>query len=508
MNETKAASLWPSRLWIAAFTAITLVFGLVATFSPDAQSLGANWLGQAGNVQILGISALFLFVMLFFATFWGYSDPYIPPPLPKHERLKVVEHGSGLNPEKILEKELEYASGTADQAMEHRQTTFNFYLLVVGGLGTIIGTLVISKPGLAVASVPLLWLMAVVGGLFFYQIIALRRAWARSVMAMNYIKEFYIANNSVFTSSGLASAFLWNPLTIPSANRRGSVFYFTAMLIALINSAAFFVGIYLLGYNVLAKPINPPTIVVAGGLSAIFFMAHLWTFDMMLIPRPEKPYIHQPNPYTTLPAPTVDSPDDLAVGQFPALRRTAYTSGPVSGSRVIGTRRIYDGRVVHLRIDEIRLPDGSTTIREVVEHIQAAVVIPYFPETDEVLFVEQYRDPIAQILLELPAGLVEPGETPDQTARRELREETGYEAHDIIPLFAFFTSPGFTDEKLHLFLAPAPTRIGGIADPNEIDRLHRILLRETLALIVRGVITDSKTIIGLQALALNPPERA
>jgi len=119
---------------------------------------------------------------------------------------------------------------------------------------------------------------------------------------------------------------------------------------------------------------------------------------------------------------------------------------------VLGSRVVYEGRVVSLRVDEIALPHGRRATREVVEHPGAIVVIA-LDERGEVALVRQYRHAVKRYLLELPAGGLEPGEEPLATAQRELREEVGVEAARWTPLGHFFSSPGFANEILHVFLA-------------------------------------------------------
>lgn len=119
---------------------------------------------------------------------------------------------------------------------------------------------------------------------------------------------------------------------------------------------------------------------------------------------------------------------------------------------VLSSRQVYRGKVVTLRVDDISLPDGGQATREVVEHPGAVVIIALDAE-DRVALVRQYRHAIKRYLLELPAGGLEPGEAPLETAQRELREEVGAEAVVWTRLGSFFSSPGFANEILHVFLA-------------------------------------------------------
>lgn len=169
---------------------------------------------------------------------------------------------------------------------------------------------------------------------------------------------------------------------------------------------------------------------------------------------------------------------------------------PLSEEKTLSSKRIYDGRIVHLRVDTVRLPSGCITEREIVEH-RGAVGIVALDEGDNILLVEQFRKPMERQLLEIPAGTREKGEDALTCARRELREETGYRAQELVPLGGFYSSPGFLMEYLELFLS---TQL--IWDPlpamrDEVIGVKRIPLEEALELVARGRICDAKSIIGL-----------
>src|SRR5258708_37310955 len=119
---------------------------------------------------------------------------------------------------------------------------------------------------------------------------------------------------------------------------------------------------------------------------------------------------------------------------------------------MIEEREIYVGRIVTLRLRSLSQPDGTTRLREIVEHAPGAAVVAIDAEM-HVLLVRQPRPAVNANVLELPAGLVDPGETPIDCARRELQEETGYIAGRLEPLVSFYTSPGFSTELIHIFFA-------------------------------------------------------
>ncbi|MDQ6670712.1 MAG: NUDIX hydrolase [Chloroflexota bacterium] len=161
-------------------------------------------------------------------------------------------------------------------------------------------------------------------------------------------------------------------------------------------------------------------------------------------------------------------------------------------------QEIYAGRVVTLRLKHLPQPDGSTYLREIVEHAPGAAVVAVDAD-GQVLLVRQLRPAVDAHLLELPAGLVEPGEQPIDTARRELEEETGFTAQHLEPLVRFYTSPGFSTELLHVFLATGLHTGGVHLDGEEDIQLVRLPLQQAIDQALNGEISDAKTVSGLLA---------
>ena len=161
-------------------------------------------------------------------------------------------------------------------------------------------------------------------------------------------------------------------------------------------------------------------------------------------------------------------------------------------------REIYAGRVVTLRLKHLLTADGSVRLREIVEHAPGAAVVAIDADR-QVLLVRQWRPAVDQAVLELPAGLVDPGESPAECARRELEEETGFTADTLEPLVSFYSSPGFCTELLYLFSASDLRPAQRAHDEEEELELVRLPLDAAIDQVLRGEISDAKTVAGLLA---------
>lgn len=162
----------------------------------------------------------------------------------------------------------------------------------------------------------------------------------------------------------------------------------------------------------------------------------------------------------------------------------------------INSELVFDGRLVKLRVDTVRLPDGRKATREIVVHRGAVAMVPLLNH-DKVVMVRQYRQAAGEVLLEIPAGTSEPGEEPHECADRELQEETGYKAGKITEMFSSYLAPGYSSEMLHTFLAEDLTKVESRSDEDEFLEVVEIPLDDAVDLIRTGGIKDAKTICGL-----------
>ncbi|CAH1217711.1 MULTISPECIES: NUDIX hydrolase [Paenibacillus] len=176
---------------------------------------------------------------------------------------------------------------------------------------------------------------------------------------------------------------------------------------------------------------------------------------------------------------------------------SAKSSNPKLDEKTISTEQMFEGRVISLQIDTVELPNGQRATREVVRHPGAVAVLAL--RGDKMLVVDQYRQALGRTEVEIPAGKLDPGEAPEVAAARELREETGYAAKSLRHLRSFYTSPGFADEIIHLYLAE-DLEVGEMEpDEDEFLEVSEITLDEAYALMDQNRISDAKTMLAVYA---------
>ncbi|HOJ12314.1 MAG TPA: NUDIX hydrolase [Clostridiales bacterium] len=164
--------------------------------------------------------------------------------------------------------------------------------------------------------------------------------------------------------------------------------------------------------------------------------------------------------------------------------------------KIIERKKMFKGNIIDVEKYTVELPNGKITTRDVVVHPGAAVIIP-ISQKGEVYLVKQYRTPIEKVLLELPAGKLDPGEAPEICAARELKEETGLNADCIKHVISIHSTPGFCNEVLHVFMATGLHEGNSCADEDEFISSVKIHIGKLIEMIFNHEITDAKSIIGI-----------
>ncbi|MEH7333761.1 NUDIX hydrolase [Neobacillus drentensis] len=171
--------------------------------------------------------------------------------------------------------------------------------------------------------------------------------------------------------------------------------------------------------------------------------------------------------------------------------------------KTLHSEEIFSGKVISLHLQDVELPNGKQSKREIVKH-PGAVAILAVTNDEKIIMVEQYRKALERTIVEIPAGKLEKGEEPAVCARRELEEETGYGCESLELLTSFYTSPGFADEIVHVYLAKGLSKIENSAalDEDEFVNLEELTLEEALQYVKEQKIYDAKTIYAVQYLQL------
>ena len=167
----------------------------------------------------------------------------------------------------------------------------------------------------------------------------------------------------------------------------------------------------------------------------------------------------------------------------------------------LSTRRVYSGRVISVDVDTVRFPNGTVGELEIVRHSGASAVVPFVSDASgmdpQILLLKQYRYAAEGYLYEVPAGRLDPGEEPLACAQRELKEETGCVAERVTLMTTIYTTPGFTDERIHLFMAEGLTMGQAAPEADELIEVETMPLSQALSLIEDGTIKDAKTALAL-----------
>lgn len=169
--------------------------------------------------------------------------------------------------------------------------------------------------------------------------------------------------------------------------------------------------------------------------------------------------------------------------------------------KTLSSQNVFDGTVLHITLDEIELPNGEKSKREVVNH-QGGVAVAALDDDNNLFFVKQFRYPYKEVVLELPAGKLEKGSTPLENGKRELLEETGAQGYSYISLGQVYPSPGYTSEIIHLYACKVQSEGESRPDDGEFLNVEKIPLNKAVEMVLNNQIPDSKTQIAVLKTAM------
>lgn len=169
--------------------------------------------------------------------------------------------------------------------------------------------------------------------------------------------------------------------------------------------------------------------------------------------------------------------------------------------KTLSSKSVFDGRILHITLDEIELPNGKKSKREVVNH-PGGVTVAALDEDNNLLFVRQFRYPYKEVVLELPAGKLEKGSTPLENGKRELMEETGAEGYSYISLGQLYPSPGYTSEIIHLYACKVKSQGSSNPDDGEFLNVEKIPLEKAVEMVLNNQIPDAKTQVAVLKTAM------
>ncbi|MBW4081771.1 NUDIX domain-containing protein [Paenibacillus sp. S150] len=179
------------------------------------------------------------------------------------------------------------------------------------------------------------------------------------------------------------------------------------------------------------------------------------------------------------------------------MKKDEIKRNPALDEETLSTQPVFDGKIISLQVDTVKLPDGNTATREVVKHPGAVAVLAL--NQGKMLVVEQYRQPMHRTEVEIPAGKLDKGEDPLAAAGRELQEETGFHSGELKLLKSFYTSPGFADEIIHLYVTDNAEAGDMALDEDEFLEVSELTLEEAYQYIADGRIADAKTMMAVYA---------
>ncbi|KAA0230154.1 NUDIX hydrolase [candidate division KSB1 bacterium] len=436
------------------------------------------------------------YAMVWFSR-WRFGPPNTPVSTPPPVKLEVApKHAKALR--EMALHEYEYIRETMAQAMNDRHTLVNYFLLTTGLVIAAIGA-VYSDEGMRYSShkeqitIAICLILSIVAWLYLLKIVRLRQAWRESSVAMNRIKQFFLMNAGL-ADEHESSPFLWKSKTIPRPARKGNLYHLAVILISLI--AALAVGLA----SVLLLPDYDWRITFWAPMLffAHHFLLQLSAYDIFLTDEPSGRKKKSPKTGAAMNS-SGGSPKNSNTQSAPARQVIAHKEETVY-------KNFFKIQKALLQYEKFDGTLSKKVQRFNSEHGHSAAILLHDPATVEFVLVEQFRYPAYVFnaengwLLEIIAGLIENNEKPMEVARREVREETGYEVQDIEFLREFFPSPGSSSERIFIFFGKVGKKVapgGGLSSEAEDIRVVRLPVREAYRLVDEGHIHDAKTLVAL-----------
>jgi ADP-ribose pyrophosphatase len=470
-------------------------------------------LGVTGS-HLYWVTAYIFFVTLFIVfVLKRYREGIRPVSTPFVYPLYLNNRDRSMPLSEILLREFDYVKETAAQAMNDRHTMVNYFLLSAGVLLAGLGLMVSEEGGARFyyryeALIALSITFNAVGWVYFMQVVRLRQAWCESARAMSHIKQFFVSHSG-YPSVAIDDVFRWEVKSIPKAAKKMTVFYFSVLLISILSASAIaLASAILLGIE--PSSAAPPS-------AATGRQFHLIPLRDFLICLGIGFYhlVFQMAMYTAfleerdiaLTKLDRDKFEPFAGSSHESLQQREASRMKVEIEK---EQTVFDDffKIVACKVSFEKF-DGqmSQPVRRLsFERGDSVAAVLFNRHNNSLILIEQFRYPAHRAqrengwLYELVAGVIEAGETPEEVARREVLEETGYQAGEVKHLATVFPSPGGTSERVYVYFAEVGKKEsagGGVPEEHEDIRILDLPVPRVYQMLEAGKITDAKTVIGL-----------
>lgn len=435
----------------------------------------------------------YIFVITGFIVFVQKKYREVPRtlPVPILQSLPPKNDAAQLELSEILLREFDYAKETAAQAMNDRLTLLNYFLLSAGVVVAGIGVMVSKEGGYEFpyrddSIIALSLIFNMVGWVYFMNQIRLRQAWCESARAMNHIKQVFVEHCG-YSQEKVKAAFRWSVENIPAPPKKMTVFYFSALLISILSAVAIaLASTMLLGVAQISHFYVFPI-----GLS----LYHLF-FQMSM--------------YTAL----LEEPVSSARKQKETITVKQQERNMINVPNIVELKEeqvVFDDffkiTVGRFRFEKFNHEMSAEVRRLCLDRGDSVAIVLFNRKQKMLILISQFRYPVFRAqkhqngwLYELVAGVVGPGETPEDTARREVLEEAGYKIRKLELLARVYPSPGGMSECVYIYYAEVADQEnsgGGLTSEHEDIRVLELPVDKVYEMVEQGAIDDAKTLVGL-----------